>query len=146
MSGQSGVRYCLASLEENEALHQNLRKGKALVFWRLVTIQWEAAVNGDTTCSEDLFSRVIWKCEQGKQLSDKLPVTSTSSVRKTGDFAGVISLLSLLEPEFCVSVAQTKLTHFDRIVLIVITFSFSQRRSKVSRTKDGRFHAWVDGY
>lgn len=55
---------------------------------------------------------------------------------KTGDFAGV-ALRLLSQDKFFLVIAQSKLKLFGSMKLIVMTFSFSQRRSKASEQKIG---------
>ena len=56
---------------------------------------------------------------------------------KTGDFAGVALRLCSLRRRFFLVIAQSKLKLFGSMKLIVMTFSFSQRRSKAFEQKIG---------
>jgi len=56
---------------------------------------------------------------------------------KTGDFAGVALRLCSLRTSVFLVIAQSKLKLFGSMKLIVMTFSFSQRRSKAFEQKIG---------
>ena len=81
---------------------------------------------------------------QREQLSDKLPAPLTSSVEKLMIFAGLTTLSRLLVSKNFGCFAKSEVGQFERIALAIITFTFSQCRSKLREqklAKSGLFHA-----